>query len=292
MRKKPLLLFTALVIVLPIITLASSLGCTSGNNDVVVTYNASGGNVFPLYENIPAGGSVLLPLPIYEGYVFNGWYDQTGTKAGAAGASYVANETITLVAQWTPNEWYGEYLPLYSYEYGFSLYYVDYEIQYYVNDFLFNTHSASAYFDSYATAWAFSLTGGPIPIPYYEERWIDGVNRWWITDEQASYEVYVYDEHNEEGKVYYTGLFPGTAYADDYITVTIDDYTNNVFGTAGPAERRVTHYDKDPGYLEGTDEIEVTESWWTVSYAGYVYGTPDIYTIRFVPTTGIIYDCR
>jgi len=276
------------MLVFSIAPLLLNSGCDSGN--VTITYNANGGNISPSSEVVPAGSVITLPLPTFENYIFTGWCNQAGMKIGSAGSSYVANETVTLYAQWTPSGWIGTYL-LYAYERGISRYYVDYEIHYYVNNFLFDTYHAVAYFDSYATAWAFSRTGGADPTPYYEEVWIDNVNRWWVADAQENYEVLVFDHNQEEWHVYYVGNFPGTEYADPHIIFTVDDFSTLIVGVPGPATIIYTYYPIDPGYL-GAEDIEVIESWWTSNYVGWVNGIPDIYVIRIVPTTGIIYDCR
>ena len=111
-------------------------------------------------------------------------------------------------------------------------------------------------------------------------------------DERESYEVGVRLPGWYEDRIYYGDLFPGTAYAPDYLQVSIEDYSSVIFGTPGYPIIKTTHYDVDPGYFEGVAEITVTEAQWTISYAGYIYGIPDIYTIRLVPVNGLIYNCR
>lgn len=45
--------------------------------------------------------SVTLPNPTKTGYTFGGWYTESGTKAGAGGASYTPQKSLTLHASWT-----------------------------------------------------------------------------------------------------------------------------------------------------------------------------------------------
>ena len=49
--------------------------------------------------------SVTLPKPTKTGYTFGGWYTESGTKAGAGGASYTPKGSLTLHASWTANEY-------------------------------------------------------------------------------------------------------------------------------------------------------------------------------------------
>ena len=49
--------------------------------------------------------SVTLPKPTKTGYTFAGWYTESGTKAGAGGASYTPKRSLTLHASWTANEY-------------------------------------------------------------------------------------------------------------------------------------------------------------------------------------------
>ena len=48
--------------------------------------------------------SVTLPTPTKTGYTFGGWYTESGTKAGAGGASYTPKGSLTLHASWTINK--------------------------------------------------------------------------------------------------------------------------------------------------------------------------------------------
>jgi len=243
----------------------------------------------PLSETVAVGSSVLLPLPTLEGYVFNGWYTQSGSRVGLAGGKYVVNETVVLYAKWTQDQ-YSESLK-YAYEPRVSKYYVDYVIQRSVNGYVYDTYFDSAYFDSYAAAWAFSTTGGPCPTLAFEEVWVDSVNRWWVTDVRDSYEVVVYLENSETYITYYGPDYPGTNLAPVVIVVTIGEYSSYISGVAGESISIETIYDPDIGYF-GTDEaVVVFETWWTTSYSGWVYALPDIYMTQIIPANGIVYCC-
>lgn len=291
MKRMRSLLFAVFAIAFPIIVLTSSFGCACGGNDsVTITYNTGGGVILSNSDVVPAGNSVVLPLPTYDGYTFNGWYTNGGARAGYAGASYIASASVTLYAQWSPNVSVG-YSEQYSYEPGYSQYYVDYEIHYYVNDFHWDTQVASAYFDSYAAAWAFSLTGGPNPIPYDEQVWINGVNRWWASYERDNYKIVIEDMAGEGEYPYYGGLFPGTDEAPDFWALSVGEYTTRILGSQGTATYVVTELEEDPGYFDLDEAIRVHEWWWITTYSGWVRGEPDIYTIRIVPNT-TIFSCR
>jgi len=72
------------------------------SGEVMVTYNANGGNVLPSSEIVSAGSTVILPVPIRSGYIFNGWFTAIsgGTQVGKADGIYVAVTNVTLYAQW------------------------------------------------------------------------------------------------------------------------------------------------------------------------------------------------
>jgi len=288
--KKRMLCFDAVIVLFCLFALIGGGGCTGGTR-VVVEYNANGGDVSTPFDATTAGSSVILPSAAFSGYIFGGWYDYNMVRVGTAGTSYVVSETITLYAQWIPSG-FASYSEKYSYERGSSLYYVEYEIQYYVNDFRYDSQPAVAYFDSYASAWAFSITGGPTPTPYYEEIWIDSVNRWWVAGERPNYLVEVEDLSGEGIYTYWGPTFPGTELAPDFWPFEVGDYTARIVGVAGPSEYRYTEYDEDPGYFALHDPIRVHEWWWSTVYTGWVYGTPDVYMVRIVPTNGTIYGCR
>jgi len=275
------------------VILVSSLGCACQNgNSVVITYNANGGDVSPAFETVPTGGSVVLPPPTFGGYIFNGWYTKAGMRAGSAGYSYIVNETETLYAQWTPSGSAG-YVEKYAYVPGYSQYYVEYEIQYCVNEFRYEVQVASAYFDTYSAAWAFSLTGGPSPALSTEYIWVDGVNRWWVAHEAPSYYIEIENYGDEHTYPYYgTGIFPGTDLAPDLWDFRVEEYYAQILGVDSEKVGLITRYIDDPGYFGFDDEIIVHESWWTVTYSGWVLGDPDVYTVRIVPINDVIYSCR
>ena len=76
-------------------------------NNVTVTFaiNYSGGTNPPA-QTVTQGNSVTLPTVSRTGYTLDGWYDSIGggTLVGKAGASYVANASVTLYAHWTANQ--------------------------------------------------------------------------------------------------------------------------------------------------------------------------------------------
>lgn len=69
--------------------------------EYTVTYNANGGTCGTASATYQ-GTALTLPTPTRTGYTFNGWYTAAsgGTKAGAAGESYIPSANITLYAQW------------------------------------------------------------------------------------------------------------------------------------------------------------------------------------------------
>ncbi|MCL2706769.1 MAG: InlB B-repeat-containing protein [Dehalococcoidia bacterium] len=272
-------------------TLAGNFGCTFGNSSIVITYDANGGDVFPYSETVVAGTIVILPMPIYKGYIFGGWYAQDGMKVGTAGDGYIVNNAMTLYARWMP-EGSMDYSEIYAYERGVSRYYVNYEIHYYVNDALLNKVLSDAYFDSYAAAWAFSFTGGVNPMPYYEEVWTDGVNRWWVEYERGNYRVEIEDTGDRTRTVYYGPLLPGTFVAPTTLSFTEEGHTNQIEGVQGVVTTSEKWLLEDPGYFGGDEPIIVYEYWWVTTYVGWVYGMPDIYTVRIVPANNVIHSCR
>jgi len=102
--KKRVFLFVILLLIFPVITLGSSLGCNVSTNNITVTYNANGGSVSPISENKHSGSAFFLPTPTRTGYVFSGWYTapNEGTKIGEADDSFAPATDITLYAQWIP----------------------------------------------------------------------------------------------------------------------------------------------------------------------------------------------
>ena len=76
-------------------------------NNVTVTFaiNYNGGTN-PSAQTVAQGASVILPGVSRTGYTLDGWYTESsgGTLVGKAGASYVANASVTLYAHWTANQ--------------------------------------------------------------------------------------------------------------------------------------------------------------------------------------------
>ena len=69
--------------------------------EYTVTYNPNGGECATSSERQSSpGASLNLPTPTRDGCTFEGWYDASGTKAGA---SYTPTTDITLYAHWTDN---------------------------------------------------------------------------------------------------------------------------------------------------------------------------------------------
>jgi uncharacterized repeat protein (TIGR02543 family) len=83
-------------------------------NQYVVTFSPNGGSVNVASLTYAYGGTTLtLPTPTNANAVFNGWYTAPsgGTLIGAAGASYTPGQTLTLYAQWSPNQYVVTYAP-------------------------------------------------------------------------------------------------------------------------------------------------------------------------------------
>ncbi len=67
----------------------------------VITLDAAGGELpGAAVIEVEKGNSIILPEPVYEGYVFEGWSDGTDTFAG--GTSYTPAGNVTLSAVWSP----------------------------------------------------------------------------------------------------------------------------------------------------------------------------------------------
>ena len=83
-------------------------------NQYVVTFSPNGGSVNVASSTYTYGGTTLtLPTPTNANAAFNGWYSALtgGTLIGAAGASYTPGQTLTLYAQWSPNQYVVTYAP-------------------------------------------------------------------------------------------------------------------------------------------------------------------------------------
>jgi uncharacterized repeat protein (TIGR02543 family) len=77
-------------------------------NQYVVTLSPNGGSVNVASSTYTYGGTALtLPTPTNANAAFNGWYSALtgGTLIGAAGASYSPAQSLTLYAQWSPNQY-------------------------------------------------------------------------------------------------------------------------------------------------------------------------------------------
>jgi uncharacterized repeat protein (TIGR02543 family) len=67
-----------------------------------VTYSVQGGTGIPGSATTDAGGSVTLPRPTRNHYVFQGWYDAStgGSLVSLADVSYTPSSSVTLYARW------------------------------------------------------------------------------------------------------------------------------------------------------------------------------------------------
>jgi uncharacterized repeat protein (TIGR02543 family) len=67
-----------------------------------VTYSVQGGTGIASTATTDAGGSVTLPLPTRNHYVFQGWYDSNtgGSLVSLANVSYTPSASVTLYARW------------------------------------------------------------------------------------------------------------------------------------------------------------------------------------------------
>jgi len=72
------------------------------NNVYTVTYSVQGGTGIPALDTANAGGSVILPRPTRNHYVFLGWYDSStgGSLVGLADVPYTPSASVTLYARW------------------------------------------------------------------------------------------------------------------------------------------------------------------------------------------------
>jgi uncharacterized repeat protein (TIGR02543 family) len=69
---------------------------------LTVTYNVQGGTGIPASATTEAGGSVTLPRPTRNQYVFLGWYDAStgGSLVSLADVSYTPSVSVSLYARW------------------------------------------------------------------------------------------------------------------------------------------------------------------------------------------------
>jgi uncharacterized repeat protein (TIGR02543 family) len=68
-----------------------------------INFNANGGTVSPSSMSPISGTQIILPTPVRNGYIFDGWFSSIsgGTKYGNAGDSYTVTGSLTMFAQWT-----------------------------------------------------------------------------------------------------------------------------------------------------------------------------------------------
>ncbi len=79
-----------------------------------VTYDPNGGTSATMTASYSTGGaSLTLPSPSRVGYATTGWYTAAsgGTLVGAAGSSFAPGASMTLYAQWNPNQYTVTYAP-------------------------------------------------------------------------------------------------------------------------------------------------------------------------------------
>ena len=71
-------------------------------NVYTVTYSVQGGTGIPALDTANAGGSVILPRPTRNHYVFLGWYDSStgGSLVSLADVPYTPSASVTLYARW------------------------------------------------------------------------------------------------------------------------------------------------------------------------------------------------
>ncbi|MCL2141112.1 MAG: InlB B-repeat-containing protein [Dehalococcoidia bacterium] len=294
MKNNTTLLSLLVAAVFAITSIASFVGCGFASPEVVITFDANGGELYLDNQVVTKGSKIILPEPEYSGYIFTGWFSSSGKSVGSVGDSFMANLNEVLYAQWRLGGWYDDW-DNFQYNPETSLYYVNYEIQYLVNDYVFNTYYAKAFFDSFAAAWAFAQTGGPYPVPHIEREFTESINKWYAEMEDSAYEVIVYDEH-DEGFYLYTGgngfWWPATYIPKPYEEVSANGYVGFIIGVNGPVLTERYEYEMDPGFIPSDGPVVVEVSEWTVTYSGWIEGIPDIKAIRYVPIDGIIYDCR
>ena len=73
-------------------------------SEITVTFDANGGTVSPSSMIFKISGTYNnLPVPIKEGYVFNGWYTENGEKADNSGGLIIESDH-TLYAKWVETQ--------------------------------------------------------------------------------------------------------------------------------------------------------------------------------------------
>ncbi len=82
-------------------------------NDYTLSFDANGGTVDPVTKTVTYDAAVgELPVPVYAGHTFNGWYTADGTLV-TADTVYTVADNSTLTAKWDANSYnltlnYGE----------------------------------------------------------------------------------------------------------------------------------------------------------------------------------------
>ena len=79
------------------------------DGNYTLTYDAVGGDAGSANGTVARGGSVTLPTPVRDGFVFTGWFDaeEGGNKLGDGGASFTPSGTSTLYANWIQRSLFG-----------------------------------------------------------------------------------------------------------------------------------------------------------------------------------------
>ena len=83
----------------------SSGGDSSGTEtpEVTVRFDAAGGKILngPDEISVEEGGTISLPVPEREDYIFAGWFDGTGVNAAQVTNGTPITHSLTLTAHWT-----------------------------------------------------------------------------------------------------------------------------------------------------------------------------------------------
>jgi len=79
------------------------------DGNYTLSYDAQGGNAGSGLGTVARTGSVTLPTPTREGFVFLGWYTAAsgGTLLGVSGASYTPTASTTFYARWVQRSLFG-----------------------------------------------------------------------------------------------------------------------------------------------------------------------------------------
>ena len=75
------------------------------NNDVTVTFNATGGSCSTSTKTVSGGGTIgTLPTPTRSGYTFVGWYPSANGGKNPITSSTTVSDAVTYYAHWTSNK--------------------------------------------------------------------------------------------------------------------------------------------------------------------------------------------